>query len=516
MLPESIAVLGGGITGLSAAFHLSRRFPTTRITVINKDTRFGGWVRSERARLTFTDQSGNQEEARVLLEAGPRTLRPNARSVLELVHLLNLSSSLITVPKSSALLRTHFLHIPGSEGIQHIPSSPLDIVKSFRASNAHLGRLLISSLLKEPFKRRNRPPGAEDESVDEFLSRRCGSEFARVFGSAFVHGIHAADSRKVSLRSAFPSLWAAEERGHGSIVAGLLRAPDRPKSSKDDLSYDLGELQDQMRHVTVYSFNDGIGTLVNALVKYLREQPNVRMYGGVTVMGLRLNSRNKRFQVSTSSQETLFPTHVVSALPLHQLQGVLSQPIPHLTANTYSSMTVVNIVFPSLPPSSPALHPNGFGYLIPRPVDGYSAAKGSGILGCVFDSSWTAAQDISHGGRGITKMTVMLGGPYASPTPCGSSSPAPPSSEVDIPRLISELSHQLNQPLPPPLLVKVHSAPQCIPLYSVGHLQRMEELKRVLASEPWNGRMEIVGAGVGGASIGDCVEAGRNAGRNWS
>lgn len=167
-------------------------------------------------------------------------------------------------------------------------------------------------------------------------------------------------------------------------------------------------------------------------------------------------------------------------------------------------MTVVNLVFHLHPSSSLPLHPDGFGYLVPRPVDGYSAAKGSGILGCVFDSSSTAAQDTP----GIVKMTVMLGGPYIP----GSTSPP----QVDIPTLLSELSDQLGRPLPSPLFVKVHSNTRCIPLYAVGHLQRMEELKSALVSEPWNGRMEVVGAGVGGVSVGDCVEAGRSVGRAWS
>ena len=77
MVPGSIAVLGGGLTGLSAAFHLARRFPTTPIALVNRDARFGGWVRSERVRVG--------QDAEALLEAGPRTLRPNAPSVLELV-----------------------------------------------------------------------------------------------------------------------------------------------------------------------------------------------------------------------------------------------------------------------------------------------------------------------------------------------------------------------------------------------------------------------------------------------
>ena len=171
--------------------------------------------------------------------------------------------------------------------------------------------------------------------------------------------------------------------------------------------------------------------------------------------------------------------------------------------NTYSSVTVVNLVF-GLPPSSLLpLHPDGFGYLVPRPKDGYAANAGSGILGCVFDSSSTASQDTP----GLVKMTVMLGGPYNS----GQGSPPP----VDISTLLSELAHQLGRPLPSPLFVKVYSNARCIPLYAVGHLQRMEELKRTLASEPWNGRMEVVGAGVGGVSVGDCVEAGRGVGRTW-
>ena len=77
MAPRSIAVLGGGLSGLSSAFHLSRRFPTTKVTLIEKQTRLGGWVRSQRVTI--------KENVSILLEAGPRTLRPNSKSVLELV-----------------------------------------------------------------------------------------------------------------------------------------------------------------------------------------------------------------------------------------------------------------------------------------------------------------------------------------------------------------------------------------------------------------------------------------------
>ena len=81
--PEHIAVLGGGITGLSSAFHLSRRFPNSRITLVEKEEKVGGWIRSERATVRTPTTSVS-----VLLEAGPRTLRPVDKALLELASCL--------------------------------------------------------------------------------------------------------------------------------------------------------------------------------------------------------------------------------------------------------------------------------------------------------------------------------------------------------------------------------------------------------------------------------------------
>ncbi|KZP16898.1 hypothetical protein FIBSPDRAFT_865419 [Athelia psychrophila] len=82
MPPSHIAILGGGLTGLSSAYHLARKFPRSLITVLETRTRFGGWVRSERVQITDARLGG--ATASVVLEAGPRTLRPNGKSVLEL------------------------------------------------------------------------------------------------------------------------------------------------------------------------------------------------------------------------------------------------------------------------------------------------------------------------------------------------------------------------------------------------------------------------------------------------
>ena len=127
--------------------------------------------------------------------------------------------------------------------------------------------------------------GARDESVDSFLSRRFDETFARIFGSALVHGIYAADSRNLSVRAAFPVLWEAEERGWGSVVRGFL-LPSERKSSGD--TYDLGKTLELMRQVSVYSFKDGMQSLTNALEERLLATKNVDIIKDTIISNLEM------------------------------------------------------------------------------------------------------------------------------------------------------------------------------------------------------------------------------------
>ena len=80
---NDIAVLGGGITGLSTAYYLSREFPTANITLYEGSDRLGGWLRSTPVEV---------EGGRVVFESGPRTLRsgtPSALATLEIVIILS-------------------------------------------------------------------------------------------------------------------------------------------------------------------------------------------------------------------------------------------------------------------------------------------------------------------------------------------------------------------------------------------------------------------------------------------
>ena len=171
-----------------------------------------------------------------------------------------------------------------------------------------------------------------------------------------------------------------------------------------------------------------------------------------------------------------------------------------------SSVTVINIVFP---PSKRPIHPQGFGYLVPRPVGGYGKAN-SGFLGTVFDSCSLEAQDT--GEPGFTKLTVMMGGPYELT-----------SGHTKMENVLAQLQHHLSpinhrqggSRLPWPVYYEVIEQKECIPLPLVGHVGRMEEMKAWLMKGPWNGRLRVIGAGVDGVSVGDCVEAGKKVGSDW-
>jgi oxygen-dependent protoporphyrinogen oxidase len=171
--PTRIAVIGGGLTGLSAAFHAARRFPRAQVVLFERNQRIGGWVRSHRVEVEAPAASGSENvKASILLECGPRTLRPavdgSGRAVLELVrgslcpicrliegdmqiHLLGLQEQLITTSTAAPAARNRFLHIPGRKGLHVVPSGLGGILKS-----PYLTSVLFSSSLREPFRRKNR------------------------------------------------------------------------------------------------------------------------------------------------------------------------------------------------------------------------------------------------------------------------------------------------------------------------------------------------------------------------
>lgn len=88
--PKHITILGGGLSGLSTAYHLSRTLPaSTKISLVEGTSRVGGWIDSQKHEVGFRDREGQVREGVVGIETGPRSIRPRgsrgAASMLKMV-----------------------------------------------------------------------------------------------------------------------------------------------------------------------------------------------------------------------------------------------------------------------------------------------------------------------------------------------------------------------------------------------------------------------------------------------
>ncbi|KAG8217114.1 hypothetical protein J3R82DRAFT_5147 [Butyriboletus roseoflavus] len=228
MQPEPIAVLGDGLTGLSVS------------PISGRTHHYHKQGYMFRGLCTFGESQGLTTQ--VLLELKKRQMSSlkQARDYYEPM----LSASL-----NQRVIKLRFRSVAYAAW-QIDPSSGLDIVDDRITGvpplqiSPHLGHIFLSSIISERFRQGNRPSGIDDESVDAFLTKRFGATFARIFGSAQVHGVQTADSRKVSVHAVSPALWEAEEHGHGSVLLGRAHTPKKPQSSQDT-SYELGDLQDK-------------------------------------------------------------------------------------------------------------------------------------------------------------------------------------------------------------------------------------------------------------------------------
>ncbi|WWC64818.1 protoporphyrinogen oxidase [Kwoniella dejecticola CBS 10117] len=521
--PRRITILGGGLSGLTTAYRLSQlpqaSSSHTRITLIEGWNRLGGWIDSQKHHVEFTNERGELVRGDVTLESGPRSLRPRgsrgAVGMLRLLKDLDLTDHIIPIPFSHSAARNRFL-LDTTTSTFHpqltaLPSSLPSLLTSSRRSNLLKG--LIPSILSEPFKPKI-SSSITDESVDSFFSRRFSPSIAQNLASSMVHGIYATSSSDLSVRAAFPILWEKEQR-YNSVLLGMFRStPKTPEEVKE--WEELGELGEESKKWSLYGLQGGLGALTTRLYESIKRRGVVDIRSNEMINSIYLpkntvsNDNAKTIHIHTS-KESFETDHIISSISPSKLHSLLqsssrnpaeaqAQALPHLKANPYTSVGVVNLVYPI---ASSKLHPEGFGYLIPRPSEGNTASNPHGVLGVIFDST---AVPLSEDLKGVTKITIMMGGPYWS-----SYKPTlqiPNTSE----ELISNSINHLETVFPilkekgiKPILKMGRVNYDCIPTYTPGHGGRMRELHHAIKEGEWGGRLSLVGNGYGGVGLNDCV-----------
>ena len=454
MAKTEIAIIGGGITGLAAAFTLQKL--GIPYTLVEAGSFLGGVIRTE-ARDGF------------LLEGGPDSILAQKPEGLALCRELGLADRLVpTNPddRSVYILRGGRLH-PLPEGMMlAVPTRIRPFLRSRLFSWP--GKLRMGLDLVIP--RRN---GHSDESIASFLRRRFGQEAVERLGEPLLAGIHAGDPERLSILATFPRFRELEIRS-GSLVRGMWAAP-RPKREP-------GEQQPS----AFYSLRCGLRELVDALVLRLDRDALV------TKLPVRQVERNGTgYRLRLDRQATLEATRVIVAAPGPRIAPALRELVPEtaavLAAIPFASSATVLLGYRR----EQVAHPlKGYGMVVPR-TEGlrttalsfvstkfpYRAPDGHvllrGFLGGVRDGSVLGLTDeemVDTVTREMTGLLGLRGGP---------------------------------------VMTRVFRWPGGTPQLEVGHLDRMDAVEALLARRAPG--LHLVGAGIRSTGIPDSVAEGTRA-----
>ncbi|XP_004613956.1 protoporphyrinogen oxidase isoform X1 [Sorex araneus] len=459
---RTVVVLGGGISGLATCYHLSRAPRPPKVVLLEASERVGGWIRSVRG------PDG------AVFELGPRGIRPagplGART-LQLVSELGLDSEVLPVRGDHPAARNRFLYVGGT--LHPLPSGLRGLLRPCPP----FSRALLWAGLREL----TAPPSeAPDETVHSFTERRLGPEVAALAMDSLCRGVFAGDSRQLSVRSCFPSIYQAE-RTHRSVLLGLLlKAEQSPQLDS------LLARQARAERWSQWSLRGGLDTLPQALDAYLSDR-GVHILRGQPVSALSLQAGG-RWKVALGDS-SLDADHVVSALPAAELSPLLPAEAAPLAA-VLATIRAVSVAVVNLQYRGAQLPVQGFGHLVPSSED-------PGVLGIVYDSVAFPEQDGSPPGL---RVTVMLGGSWMP-----SGGPAP-SLELLQQQALKAASQQLGLTDPPSHCL-VHLHRDCIPQYTLGHWQKLEAAAQFLATQKLP--LSLAGASFQGVAVNECIESGR-------
>ena len=418
--PYDLAVVGGGVSGLSAA-HAARRAGRSAV-VLERSAAPGGSVHTLR-------QDG------FLAEGGPHTLLLSDPRVSDWLEELGLLAQ--AVDANPAAAKRFILRGGVPTPLPHSAGSFL-----FGGWMSAGGKL---RLLAEPF-RHGRPPAGE-ESIGHWFRRHFGEEAAATILDPFVSGIYAGDPDQLSLSAAFPRIEEAASR-HPSAVRSFLRTAKERKKS--------GGRRPKRRLV---SFPEGLGQLPATLAAELG--PAVR-----TRQDLQSITRESEGWRLTVNGEDLRARRLLLALPPEALARL---PLP---ADLHGELQALTTIV------SPPLTGVAVGYRreqIRHPLDGFGVLcpfrERRKILGILFDTTLFPGR----APEGQVLLSVFLGGRRQE-------DPTVLDEDALRARVLGEARDILGIEGEPTLFHPVHW-PHAIPQYDLGYHRYGELFDRLEARE---------------------------------
>jgi protoporphyrinogen/coproporphyrinogen III oxidase len=465
---KRVAIIGGGLSGLAAAYQLARE--GVEFTLFEASSRLGGIVET-------VQRDG------FVIECGPDswvTEKPWAR---ELAVELVLESEIIG--SNDRWRRTYLLEdkrlVAMPDGMRMmVPTQWAPVLNSplftWQARLAYLREMRRAAQLKQS------PLGEdEDESIASFVRRHFGDEVTQTIAGPLLAGVFGGSIETLSVRAVMPS-FVKLEREHGSLIAGL----QQKQATNSD---------------TVFtSLKDGLEGLVHGMAE--------RLPHGAVRLGHEVRSigrQGDRWIVDEDGAPTGEGTGydaLIVATPAHisrQLLRSVHEQFDSLLAMDATSAIVIALAF--MPEQARRLRiPRGFGYLVPQRAGAMTKGEADPqLLACTF-----VDQKFSHRApEGAVLLRAFFGGDTA-----------PGLMQESDAALIALAVRRLSQPLgplPEPDIALVRRWPLSLPQYAVGHLHRMATLSELTGSFP---ALHLIGNAYHGVGLPDLVRQGREAARH--
>ncbi|MEX2536400.1 MAG: protoporphyrinogen oxidase [Trueperaceae bacterium] len=443
---HNVIVIGGGISGLTAAFELRKRRPGWSILVLEKEDVAGGKVRSGSIDGFTVDWGPNG------FQAAPHTL--------ELVEELGLEAKL---SPASDHARYRYLYRDGS--LRRVPVKPREFLATELLSPAGKLRAALEPLLGRRYA------NGTDESVHDFVARHFGGEAARTLAATMVLGITAGDSRRLSAGALFPRM-RQMERDHGSLLRAMAssRGSSTRGSSKGRRS----------AGAALYSFKPGgMGELTAALGRHLGD--DLRTGTEVEMVNA---GNGGGYEVTLTSGERLQTEQLVVATPAYTsarlLGPILAGATDALEQIPYAQVDVLVMAYHRVDVAHPL---DGFGFLAPR-------GEGVRSLGAI----WTSSLFEESAPAGTVFLRVLAGGVLD-----------PGFGELEDAQAFAAVAHDLRLTLgvtAEPIFSQRISIPRAIPQYELGHRGRVE--RAMAAARHWPG-LVLAGNAFHGVAVNDCV-----------
>lgn len=463
---SSVVIIGGGMSGLAAAYRLHKLDPTLDLTLIERDSYFGGKILTE------------QVDGFVIEGAPDSFLARKARGV-GLCEELGIAHTLYgRDPRHSG----SFVKVGGA--LHPLPAGLSGMIPTNLQALAD--NPLISPAGKERLAQEvNLPPAPQnseyaDESVAAFVSRRLGREVYEKLVEPLMSGIYAGNGDQLSLAATFPQLRQLEIK-HGSLLKGLMSAESGSGSAPP--------------YPPFVSLPGGMGTLVQAILDQL---PANALRRGVGVTYIRRNRTRPGYMAALDNGAVVAADALIVTTPAFVTAQLVDSLDPALAvahaAIPYASSAIVTLAY-NLDTITRGRYgdlaqiPNGYGYVIPRIAN-------SDVLACTLSSNkWTGRAPAD-----AFLLRVYLGRyGQRDVTHCGD------SELLDLAR--QEVQETLGIDATP-ILQRIHRWPLSMPQYILGHLDRLAQIERRLSHHPG---LFLAGAAYRGVGIPDCIQAGETA-----